>query len=81
MVWEYSVPVPCRIGDKVFSIIGEKVHSYVVDGYRIDKDGTCLIAEDVFIGMNNMGKYYFFDEQEANEAFARMQSREHENDR
>ena len=50
----------------------------MVDGYRIDKDGTCLIAEDVFIGMNNMGKYYFFDEQEANEAFARMHSREHE---
>lgn len=75
MSWKYSVPVPCRIGDKVYSIIGEKVNSFVVDGYRIGEDGTYLVAEDVFIQTDNIGKYYFFDEKAANDAFKKMRDR------
>ena len=35
---QHKVAVPCNIGDKLYSVIGEKVNTYVITGFRIDKE-------------------------------------------
>lgn len=68
----YAVPVPCRVGDILYSIIGDKVTPYVIDGYRIEKDEIYMTSQDVFLRASQIGKYYFLSEPVAKLAHKKM---------
>lgn len=67
-----SVPVPCMIGEKLYSIIGEDVKAYEIDGYRIEKDELYMTSEEIFFPSSKIGKYYFFSEPVAKLAYDKM---------
>lgn len=67
-----SVQVPCKVGETLYSIIGEEVKSYVIDGYRIEKEEIFLISEEIFFPSSKIGKYYFLSEPVAKLAFEKM---------
>ena len=80
----YETTLPCRIGDTLYSIIGEKVTPYVIAGFRIDKEkiymetsGSMLFAAD------KIGIYYFFSQDLAEEKFQKMwkEGRNDQNDK
>ncbi|MDE5697076.1 MAG: hypothetical protein K2I96_06665 [Lachnospiraceae bacterium] len=57
----YKISVPCNIGDKLYSIIGEKVSTYVITGFRIEKDRIYMESqENMFFLEDNIGIYYFW---------------------
>lgn len=62
---EERIHIPCEIGDRLYGIIGENISCNVVEGYRIDSSGVYIEAGGVFIKDDNIGRYYFFSEQEA----------------
>lgn len=64
-----SVQVPCNIGESLYSIIGENVRAYVIDGYRIEKDELFMTSEEIFFPASKIGKYYFLSEQVARLAY------------
>ena len=67
-----SVPVPCKIGEKIYSIIGEKVSEYIIDGYRIEKDEIYMTSDSIFFQVSKIGKYYFLSRPVAQIAFNKM---------
>ena len=67
-----SIQVPCQLGDELYSIIGEKVKGYRIDGFRIDEDNVYMTSEDIFFPASKIGTYYFFTEPVAQVAFEKM---------
>ena len=67
-----TIPVPCQLGDELYSIIGEKVKGYRIDGFRIDEDNVYMTSEDIFFPASKIGTYYFFTEPVAQVAFEKM---------
>ena len=67
-----SVPVPCMMGEKLYSIIGEDVKAYEIDGYRIEKDELYMTSEEIFFPSSKIGKYYFLSEPVAKLAHNKM---------
>lgn len=56
-----KISVPCSIGDKLYSIIGERVNTYVITGFRIEKDRIYMESQDsMFFPEENIGIYYFW---------------------
>ena len=74
---QYKIAVPCRIGDRLYSIIGEKVHPYVVAGFRIDRDKIYIESEEsMFFPEDKIGIYYFFSQELADREFGRRRGKE-----
>ncbi len=74
---QYKIAVPCRIGDRLYSIIGEKVHPYVVAGFRIDRDKIYIESEEsMFFPEDKIGIYYFFSQELADREFGRRRRKE-----
>ena len=67
-----SVQVPCMVGDKLYSIIGEHINCYVIDGYRIEKNDIYMTSDEIFFPASKIGKYYFLSEPVAKIAFDNM---------
>lgn len=55
-----KISVPCSIGDRLYSIIGERVNTYVITGFRIEKDRIYMESQDMFFSEDNIGIYYFW---------------------
>lgn len=81
---QYEITMPCRIGDTLYSIIGDKVTPYVVAGFRIDNkkiymetSGSMLFAAD------KIGTFHFFSQDLAEEKFQKMwkERRNEQNDK
>lgn len=64
-----SVMVPCKVGDTIYSIIGEKVKGYKVDSIRIDEDEIYLMADGVGVKESLIGTYYFYSQELAQAEF------------
>lgn len=74
---QYKIAVPWRIGDRLYSIIGEKVHPYVVAGFRIDRDKIYIESEEsMFFPEDKIGIYYFFSQELADREFDRRRRKE-----
>lgn len=71
-----TVPVPCKIGEKIYSIIGEKVNEYIIDGYRIEHDEVYMTSDSIFFKVSQIGKYYFLSRPVAELAYNKMYKRE-----
>ena len=67
-----SIIVPCKVGEPLYSIIGENVKKYVIDGYRIDKNETYMTSEEIFFPASKIGQYYFLSEPVAKLAYEKM---------
>lgn len=70
---QYEITMPCKIGDTLYSIIGDKVTPYVIAGFRIDNEkiymetsGSMLFAAD------KIGTFHFFSQNLAEEKFQKM---------
>lgn len=70
---QYGITMPCRIGDTLYSIIGDKVTPYIIAGFRIDKEkiymetsGSMLFAAD------KIGTFHFFSQDLAEQEFQKM---------
>ena len=67
---QHKISVPCRIGDKLYSIIGEKVNSYTVTGFRIDGDRIYMESkESMLFPEDKFGQYYFWSQELAEREF------------
>lgn len=64
-----TVEFPCRIGDTIYSILGEKVFPKVVDELRADKDDVYVMSEGLYFKKSQLGIYWFLDETVAENAF------------
>lgn len=74
---QYKISVPCRIGDNLYSVIGERVHLYVVAGFRIDKEKIYIESEEsMFFPEDKIGIYYFFSQELAEREFNRRRRKE-----
>lgn len=67
---QYKISVPCKIGDKLYSIVGEKVKSYIVDGFRIERDKVYMESkESMLFAADKFGQYYFWSPELAEREF------------
>ena len=67
---QHKIYVPCRIGDTLYSVIGEKVNTYVVTGFRIDKEKIYMETEgSMFLPADRIGVNYFFSRELAEREF------------
>ncbi len=67
---QHKVAVPCNIGDKLYSVIGEKVNTYVITGFRIDKEKIYMETEEtMFLPADKIGINYFFSPELAEREF------------
>lgn len=64
-----SVMVPCKVGDTIYSIIGEKVKGYQVDSIRVDAEEIYLMADGISIRESLLGTYYFYSQELAQAEF------------
>lgn len=67
---QHRITVPCSIGDKLHSIIGEKVNSYVITGFRIDGEKVYMESqESMLFAADKIGQYYFWSGELAEREF------------
>ena len=67
---KYKISVPCSIGDRLYSIIGEKVHTYIITGFRIESEKVYMESqESMFFAEDKIGTYYFFSRDLAQKEF------------
>ena len=67
---QYKISVPCNIGDRLYSIIGEKVSVYVITGFRIEKDKIYMESqESMLFPEDKIGTYYFLSHDLAEREF------------
>ncbi|MDE5825407.1 MAG: hypothetical protein K2N43_09065 [Lachnospiraceae bacterium] len=65
-----KISVPCNIGDRLYSIIGEKVSDYVITGFRIEKDKIYMESqESMLFPEDKIGTYYFWSHDLAEREF------------
>lgn len=58
---QHKISVPCDIGDKLYSIIGEKVNTYVITGFKIENEKVYMESqESMLFAEENIGIYYFW---------------------
>lgn len=68
----HKISVPCKIGDMLYSVVGEKVNAYVVAGFRIDRQKIYMETEEsAFLPADKVGIYYFFSQELAEREFNR----------
>ncbi len=64
------IQLPCEIGTEFYSIIGDKVNTYIVAGFRIEKDMCYIETEDgMLCRVDNFNKYFFWSYEEAADRF------------
>lgn len=69
---QHNVAVPCSIGARLYSVIGEKVNIYVITGFRIDKEKVYMETEEsMFLPADMIGINYFFSPELAEREFDR----------
>lgn len=67
-----KINLPFAIGDSIHSIIGESVISKKIEAIRIEADEIYIITESgIPMKYSQIGKYYFFDQKEAEQAQAK----------
>lgn len=67
---QYKISVPCRIGDRLYSIIGEKVNAYVITGFRIEREKVYMESqESMLFREDKIGIYYFWSRDLAQREF------------
>lgn len=67
---QHKISVPCKIGDTLYSVVGEKVSTYEVAGFRIDKEKIYMETEDsMFLPADRIGINYFFSRELAEREF------------
>lgn len=67
---QHQVSVPCRIGDRLYSIVGEKVHAYVITGFRIEREMVYMESqESMLFREDKVGIYYFWSHDLAQREF------------
>lgn len=69
---QHMVPVPCRIGDVLYSVIGENVGGYVITGFWIDREKVYMeSSESMLFPADKVGIYYFWSQALAEREFNR----------
>lgn len=72
----HTVPVPCSIGDSLYSVIGEKVNGYRITGFRIDGEKTYMESEEsMLFAADKIGTYYFFSQELAEREFKKRRGK------
>lgn len=67
---QHKISVPCKIGDTLYSVVGEKVNTYMVAGFRIDREKVYMETEDsMFLPADRIGINYFFSKELAEKEF------------
>lgn len=73
---QYSISVPCRIGDVLYSIIGEKIGNYVITGFWIDREKVYMeSSESMLFPADKVGIYYFWSQDLAEREFNKRRKR------
>lgn len=72
-----GIPVPCSIGDVLYSIVGEGVSAYRITGFRIDSEKTYMESEEsMLFAADRVGKYYFFSRELAEREFKKWSGKD-----
>lgn len=74
---QHTLSVPCAIGDRLYSIIGEKVSIYVISGFRIDTEKIYMESEEegMLFAADRVGTYYFFSQELAEREFKKWRGK------
>lgn len=72
----HGISVPCRIGDVLYSIIGEKVGNYVITGFWINREKVYMeSSESMLFPADKVGIYYFWSHDLAEREFNKRRRR------
>lgn len=72
----HKINVPCNIGDRLYSIIGEKVNTYVITGFRIESEKIYMESqESMLFPEDKIGIHYFWSQDLAEREFKKWRKR------
>lgn len=73
---QHKVTVPCNIGDRLYSIIGEKVNTYVITGFRIESEKIYMESQEgMLFPEDKIGIHYFWSPNLAEREFKKWRKR------